>query len=290
MFDVVIFLKELAEVYRVTYKGPDDQLRGMIVSNDEENGYQFLFKDEQVEGDDIQDIMLKCDTFEGYQVIDSHVNLTSKPLIKSFDHIIPNAPLKSSIRAKDGFSIRFCLFGVLYENITFKYPRPQKLSVPRIKYLISKDGFRHFKVFYAIFENAVEARLKVTLTKKSDLSNLYGIIAARTSAIAYPAYSSIIFYKQHGDKIKVGNEDDIIIPLSRDIVAVPLGDKLILQFGLNGSDNDEMVEEANNMIIQKTVSFYAAEEGTSVSYISCSKADLKVEVRWCSTSHLQESP
>lgn len=281
----MLVLKKLAEVYRVTYAGPTDKLRGLIVCKDEENGNQYLFKDDDMVDEDIDSTTLKYHNFEAYEVADMKLDLCRKPSITSLDHIIPNAPIKSSIRAKDGFSLSFYLFGVVYENMTIKYPygRPEKLNTRRSKYFMSKDGFKDLNVLYAIFENAVEAHLKVTLTNKSDQFNLYGIVAARTSAINEPAYSSLIFCKRHGERVKVSNGDDVIIPLSRDIVAVPLGYQLILEFGLNGCDTDDMVEEDNDKIVEKTVKFTAFEQGRCTDYISCSKGELKVEVSWRST-------
>lgn len=276
---------ELVEVYRVTYKGPIDKLRGIIVCKDEVNGYQYLFKDDDMVDEDISSTMLKYHTFEGYKDVDKQLDLTSKPVLTSLDHILPNAHIESSIRAKDGFSISLYLFGVVHKTSTLKYPhfRPDKLSIPRFKYIRSEDGSRHLMVFYAIFGNAVEAHVKVTLTNISNQFKLYGVVAARTSAIEDPAYSSIIFCKSPGEKIQMGNGDDIIIPLSRDIIAVPLGHKLILQFGLNGCDNDEMVEEDSDKIVEKIVKFEARKEGTSTYDVSCSKGVLKVEVSWRST-------
>lgn len=267
---------ELAEVYRIMYEeGPDDTLRGTIRCEDEENGYQDLFS---VDGD----VMLPY-----YE----QSNLRRKPLIKSLDHIIPNGPTKASISAKNGFSISFDLFGVIIEEVTIEYPRrPDMLSAPLREDLLSQDGTRYLSVFYAIFEDAAEAHVNVTFTGKSDPFYLYGVVAARTSAIDKRAYSSIIFLKGHGEKIKVDKGDDIVIPFSRHIVAVPLNSKLILEFSLSVSDNDKTLEDGSDQMVEEIVTFDAKRDGPEPdsSLITCSKGVFKVDVKWTSTRKSEE--
>lgn len=51
-----IFVKDLAEVYRVIYNGPVEHLRGAILTSDVDTGFQLLFKDNEALG--------KCSTRE----------------------------------------------------------------------------------------------------------------------------------------------------------------------------------------------------------------------------------
>lgn len=265
-------------MYRIRYEGPEDKLRGVILCKDQENGYQCLYKDENMEGVDVNSIMLKYNTFESYKDADKQLGLGNCSSVRDSDHVIPNTHIKSSIRAKDGFSLKFCMFRDVYQDVDFEFPdRLSDLSAPLEETVYSHDGFKYLTVFYAIFNNAVEAHVKVTLTKITDPFDLYGLVAARTSAIEYPAYSSLIFCKQHGKEIHMCNGDNVIIPLSRSIVAVPLDDQLILEFSLQeeGEENIKMVEDF--------LIFQARKDGTSTDSIRCSKGELKVEVTWRST-------
>lgn len=286
---------ELAEVYRVVYKGPLNKLRGIIVSKDEENGYQYLLKDEYLEQEDINNTMLKYGTFKTYK--DAHKNCgqfyeeshplgqQGMPIIKYKDHILPNSHIESSIRAKDSFSVSLYLFGTVYENVVFEYPygHPEKLSTPLSKLIVSEDGLIYLKVLYAIFNHAVEAFVKVTLTSNSHPFGLHGVISARTSAIEHPAYSSLIFYAERENRKIVDNGKNIIIPLSRDVVAVPLGQQLILEFGLRKIDyGEEYNEKGNYKMVENYLVFNALEDGKSTDCIYCSKGELKVEVTWMS--------
>lgn len=245
-------------MYRIIYeKGPDDVLRGTILCKDEENGHQNLFSVESL-------------------------NLRSQSLlVSSMDHIIPNGPTKASILAKNGFSIIFDLFEVIFEDVTIDYPRRHNMfSAPLSKNLLSQDGTRFLTVLYAIFEDAVEAHVKVTLTNNSGPFYLYGVIAARTSAIDERAFSNLVFLKGHDEKIKVGKGDDIVIPFCRQIVAVPFRSQLILEFSLHISDNNNALEDGNDMMVERIVSFDAKRDGTSTASITCRKSVVKVEVKW----------
>lgn len=261
----MFFLKELAEVYRIMYEeGPNDTLRGTIRCTDEENGYQDLFN---------------VDTHDMLRYY-KQPNLESKPLIKSLDHIIPNGPTKASISAKNGFSISFDLFGVIFDEVTIERPRPDMFSAPLREDILSQDGTRYLSIFYAIFENAAEAHVNVTFTNKSEPFYIHGVVAARTSAIDKRAYSSLIFLKGHDEKIKVDNGDDVVIPISRHIVAVPLRSKLILEFSLNVSDNDRTVKDCNDKMVEEIVTFDAGKD--DFKSIECSNGEFKVDVKWIS--------
>lgn len=271
-------------MYRITYEGPDDKLRGLILCKDEENGFQYLYKYENMEDVDVDNIMLKYNTFESYKDADKQLKLIDDPLFKDSDHIIPNTRIQSSIRAKNGFLLKFYMFGVVYQDVSIEFPdRPWDFSAPLRTTILSNDGFRYLTVFYAIFKNAVEARVKVMLNNNSVSFGLYGLLSARTNVIEYPAYSSLIFCKHPFEKIQIGQGDNVIIPLSRDIVAVPLGHQLILEFSLHEEDED------NDKMVEDLLIFGARKDGTSTRSIRCNKGELKVEVTWRSTRERAEA-
>ncbi|XP_017229727.1 uncharacterized protein LOC108204676 [Daucus carota subsp. sativus] len=101
---------------------------------------------------------------------------------------------------------------------------------------------------------------------------------ARTSAIERPAYSSIIFNEECGIFIELGSGGDIVIPLLRDIVAVPLGHQLILEINLSGKDNDG--KKDSDKMVEDYLVFDAIDDGKSTKSISGSKGELRVEVSW----------
>ncbi|KAL1834933.1 hypothetical protein ACET3Z_004584 [Daucus carota] len=281
---------ELAEVYRVQYQGRDDILRGIIVCKDSETGYQCLFKDQGLEDEVINNTLFMLNNDDNnpdcaHLCLQRSSKQTSHVLINYLDHIIPNSRITSLIRAKDGFLVGFHLFDSVYEKLTFEYPYddPDKFSFPLSKRFVSEDGFRYFNILYAIFKNAVEACLKVTLNNGVNPFVLSGVIAARTSVIERTAYSSLIFYEKCGICIEVGSGGDIVIPLSRDIVAVPLGHQLILEFNLSGKDDYD--KKDFDKIVEHYLAFNAIDDGKSTKSISGSKGELKVEVSWRSISY-----
>jgi hypothetical protein len=132
-------------------------------------------------------------------------------------------------------------------------------------------------MLYAVFENAVEARVKVKFTDvKSDFS-FYGVIASRTSAITHPAYSNILFFKNKDEKMQVESGDvEKDITLLRSIVGVPLESKLFLEFGLH-SDGNKMVQDRLVIDVENIV------HGSKVPYevaVPCGKCRIKVEIEW----------
>ncbi|KAK1363051.1 hypothetical protein POM88_038612 [Heracleum sosnowskyi] len=124
---------ELAEVYRIQYEGQMDAVRGVIVCEDQENGYQYLYKDRFMDDVDVHSMMLEWDTFKSYKEADLRlISARDFPEIKDSDHIIPNTRIKSSIRAKDGFLLKFYMLGVVYQDVHFEFPidRQSDLSAP----------------------------------------------------------------------------------------------------------------------------------------------------------------
>lgn len=109
-------------MYIIRYEGPEDNLRGVIVCKDDENGYRFLYKDEDVEDVDVHSVMVKYDTFKSYKDADKQLDLKNNPLVRDWDHIIPNTRIRSSIRARVGFLLKFYMFGVVYQDVNFEFP------------------------------------------------------------------------------------------------------------------------------------------------------------------------
>ncbi|KAK1363042.1 hypothetical protein POM88_038603 [Heracleum sosnowskyi] len=110
-----------------------DAVRGVIVCEDQENGYQYLYKDRFMDDVDVHSMMLEWDTFKSYKEADLRlISARHFPEIKDSDHIIPNTRIKSSIRAKDGFLLKFYMLGVVYQDVHFEFPidRQSDLSAP----------------------------------------------------------------------------------------------------------------------------------------------------------------
>ncbi|KAL8148693.1 hypothetical protein AgCh_005885 [Apium graveolens] len=236
---------DLAEVYRVIYDGPDDYLQGIIVSIDEESGGQFLFAEKDLDrnGEVGGEEIRKYLNVELYTDAKKRLEM---PLIKSEEHIMLNGPTKASICAAPGFSLILYLCGVIYGYETFS---PEWFSAPLHKEITSRTG-------------------------------------NRTSAIKHTAYSSILFFKNKDEPEKIkegpGSGDEIFIPLSRPLVAVPLESELILEINLHTDDNGE--------ILKDRVTFTAKEGEQSSKYgpKKCNKGEVTVEVSWRYKSKLRE--
>lgn len=273
---------DLAEVYRVIYEGPDDYLQGIIVSVDEESGGQFLFAEKGLDRNGEVGKEELCKYLNVKLYTDANKKL-EMPLMKSMEHIMLNGPTKASICAVPGFSLILYLFGVIYGHVSFSFER---FSVPLLKVITSRTGNRRLTILYAVFENAAQAHVKIKLKNANSAFGLYGIINARTSAIKHTAYSSLLFFKDKDDPEKIkegpGPGDEIFIPLSRPLVAVPLESKLILEINLHTDDKGE--------IFKDRVTFTAKEGEQSSSYgpKKCSKGEVTVEVSWRYKSKIME--
>lgn len=269
----------LLEVYRIIYHGPTDHLRGTVISSDMETGFQFLFNDGHLDVSNPLDIFRKYPFIAHYKEADKQSDVSSKPIIESNRLILLNGPTEASIGVESGFGIHFYLFGAVHEVLSTDQcltDDPEIISFPLVKDIMSEDGTRYLTVLYAIFENAVEAHLQVKITNVQSAFNLFGVVAARTSAIKRPAYSSILFFKESCEKIEVERGDERVIPLSRPFVGVPLGSMLILQFGLSSDDDDSRVEETLSIDVNKEASI----SSKYVHSIPCRKYEIKVEIVW----------
>lgn len=231
---------DITELYRIVYHGPKDHLRGAILVCDTETGFQFLFKDKSLDTFGPKDLFLHFFNVENQVEADTKSNPMSQPFIKSGDHITLSGPSEASIGFLPDFALSYFLFGDIRHSLVVEKPDHSKhFSVPLQRNFMTHDGTRTLSILYACFEKAVEAHVKVKMANVMSAFDLCGVIAARTSAIEESAYSSILFFKGEDEKfqVKPGNGDDEL-PLSRSIVGVPFGSKLILQFGLRSDGSD----------------------------------------------------
>ncbi|KAL8116800.1 uncharacterized protein LOC141668806 [Apium graveolens] len=238
---------DIAELYKIIYYGPDDHLRGAIVVCDSQTGFQFLYKDDSLDTYSPRDVLRKFFTVKGQEEADKISNPVSQPFIKKWDYIMLSGPNEASIGFLPDFSLSCFLFGDIRHALSFKKPDDSReLSVPLRREYITRDGNRMLTILYAYFEKAVEAHVKVKIVNVSSAFGIYGVIAARTSAIESPAYSSLLFCQDEDEKFQVkrGNGDGDL-SLSRSIVGVPLGSELILQFDLClcSANGDKMMTE-----------------------------------------------
>lgn len=216
---------------------------------DAETGFQFLFKDNSLDTFGPKKVFIKLFHIKDQMEADQKSNPTSQPLIKHGGHIMLTGPNLASIGFEPDFSLSYFLVGDIRTTLTFKKPDDSKqLSVPLQRDYMTDDGTRLLSVLYAYFEKAVEAHVKFKIAHVMSEFDLYGVIAARTSAIEDSAYSSILFFKGEDEKfqVKPRNGDDEL-PLSRSIVGAPFGSTLILQFGLHSDGSDIMVEHCESI-------------------------------------------
>ncbi|KAK1400427.1 hypothetical protein POM88_000032 [Heracleum sosnowskyi] len=114
-------------------------------------------------------------------------------------------------------------------------------SCPLEKRILSKDGTGEILVLCALFNNAMEAHLEIELlTNDESAINGHGVVAASTSAILQPGFSSTVFMKKPSSGMNVGHKEQI--PLSRSVIAVPYESTLFLDFHLLDDDENDIVE------------------------------------------------
>lgn len=243
------------------------------MTTDQRNGAQFLFNDmDHLHTDNPIDYVIDYDSAELYREADGQLDVSSKPLITSGDLIILGGLAQAAIQASGGFELEFYLFGVFYEYVFLRNDDYRKtLSVPLHKIIHGDGGRRKLKINYAVFDNAVEAHVKVKLTEVDSAFDFNGTVHAMTSAIEDPEYASILYFRDYDHRVRLEPEEEMILLLSRHIVVVPLGSQLILHFCLHVDDKEELI----------TVTFVAKEGLTSdIQEIVYSKGVIQVEVNW----------
>ncbi|KAK1400402.1 hypothetical protein POM88_000014 [Heracleum sosnowskyi] len=211
----------LAEVFNVIYLGPDE-----------------IKPEKQIGTIVVSDVYLSQHL---YQVESVDMN---RPAIQPRDELILTSPHEDSISSRGRLNIEVDLFcGDYKSSICYKwFPSNKGLdNCPLEKRILSKDGTGEILVLYALFNNAMEAHLEIELlTNDESAINVHGVIAASSSAILQPGYSSMVFMKKPSYGIKVGHKEQI--PLSRSVVAVPYESTLFLDFHLLDDDENDIVE------------------------------------------------
>ncbi|KAK1400421.1 hypothetical protein POM88_000026 [Heracleum sosnowskyi] len=168
----------------------------------------------------------------------------NRPAIQPRDELILRGPDKESISSEGRLKIEVDLFcGDYKSSICYKwFPVDKELhNSPLEKRILSKDGSGEILVLYALFNNAMEAHLEIELlTSDESAINVHGVVAASSSAILQPGYSSMVFMKKPSYGMNVRHKERI--PLSRSVVAVPYESTLFLDFHLLDDDENDIVE------------------------------------------------
>ncbi|KAK1400396.1 hypothetical protein POM88_000001 [Heracleum sosnowskyi] len=241
----------LAEVFNVIYLGPDEikpeKQIGTIVVSDVHSS-QYLYQVESVD--------------------------MNRPAIQPRDELILRGPDKESISSEGRLKIEVDLFcGDYKSSICYKwFPVDKELhNSPLEKRILSKDGSGEILVLYALFNNAMEAHLEIELlTSDESAINVHGVVAASTSAILQPAFSSMVFMKKPSSGMNVRHKERI--PLSRSVIAVPYESTLFLDFHL--LDDDE------NDIVAGFVEFLAKPGSESKQRFKGAKGEILATVTW----------
>lgn len=196
-----------------------------------------------------------------------------KPSLEQIDELVLTGPMKSSISAEDSLTIDVDLFGGSFKDSLYidDCPDSLKMGSPLEMKIVSEDGTGEICVLYAVYDNAVEAQLEVKLLADDDFSTqVYGCVAASSSKIEATGFSSMLFLERPCGKIEVGPSK--LLPLSRSIVAVPLGFELLVDIHLMTGNEIEIYED--------TVSFWAQRTGTSSKVVNGKKCKIEVKVSW----------
>ncbi|KAK1401391.1 hypothetical protein POM88_000996 [Heracleum sosnowskyi] len=168
----------------------------------------------------------------------------NRPSIQPGDELILTSPNEDSFSVDGRLVIVIDLFCGEYKgSISYQY-FPANIDLhnfPLEKRIISKDGTGEIIVLYALLSNAMEAHLEIELlTNDKSSVNVHGVVAASTSKILHPPFSSMVFLKKPSFGINVGHKEQI--PLSRSVVAVPYESVLYIDFHLVDNDDNDVVE------------------------------------------------
>ncbi|KAK1400429.1 hypothetical protein POM88_000034 [Heracleum sosnowskyi] len=185
-----------------------------------------------------------------------------------------SSPHEESISSEGCLKIEVDLFcGDYKSSKCYKwFPGNKGLhNCPLEKRILSKDGTGEILVLYALFNNAMEAHLEIELlTNDESAINVHGVVAASTSAILQPGFSSTVFMKKPSSGMNVGHKEQI--PLCRSVIAVPYESTLFLDFHL--LDDDE------NDIVEGFVEFLAKPGSESKQRFKGAKGEIVATVTW----------
>jgi hypothetical protein len=101
---------------------------------------------------------------------------------------------------------------------------------------ILDNYFGPIEVNFAVYGDSVEAHLRVMLTNCSfSWAKVHGTITASNSLLQNPMAVSYVFKKEktEADGVIIGPRKEILLPLSRPVVALPFGSIFILSFNLS---------------------------------------------------------
>lgn len=199
------------EVFNIVYYGqdklkPKDQVGTIKVVNEYEQEYCL------------------------YKFVEEHDE--NLPSIGNNEQLVITGPTDASIPSDVAFSLNVNLSdGVYKASISCNALDDSCDSDYREISIESEDGSGELSILYAQFASAVEARVKLELCPPTNSSvsshgNVYGLVAARTSAFQHPMFTSVLFSTRQSHKRTVLTHGEI--PLSRSVVAVPTDSKLCL--------------------------------------------------------------
>ncbi|KAJ3688167.1 hypothetical protein LUZ61_017331 [Rhynchospora tenuis] len=135
------------------------------------------------------------------------------------------------------------------------------------------------EVYFAVYNNAVEAHLKVVLVnwEVHDGVEVFGTVDSRSSIIPYVNARSKLFDRSIEDPVRVRVENDgAILPLSRSVTVLPLGSTLLVDVTISRLKNSRRDQPP----IFENLSFDAAFTGTETKVASSDWGNVEVTVTW----------
>lgn len=197
------------------------------------------------------------------------------PSVEQNDEIVLSGPHLQPLSAKGCLTFHVKLFCDGFEDTFTLYNCPDNTSIekcaPIETKITSKDGRGEISLLYAVFNNATEAHIEVEFIPMSPdfKPEVFGVVVASTSVIYTLEYSSMLFVKKKSNMTKVaGNK----FPLSRSLVAVPLGSELYLDMHLKMADGESLV--------RGTATFQACRDGRFSEDVMGKNCKFVVKVDW----------
>ncbi|KAJ3688106.1 hypothetical protein LUZ61_017270 [Rhynchospora tenuis] len=139
--------------------------------------------------------------------------------------------------------------------------------------------FGPLEVKFAVYNNAVEAHLKVVLvsTEVHDGVEVFGKVESYSSTIPYVYARSKLFDRSIEDPVRVRVENDwTILPLSRSVTVLPHNSTLLVDVSISRLKNSRRYWPP----IFETLSFDAAFTGTETKVTSGDWGNVEVTVTW----------
>lgn len=132
-------------------------------------------------------------------------------------------------------------------------------------------------IFYAVFSDAVQARVEVKLINGDDENpaDVYGLLAVTNGKPGFEDNEILLF--QRSSSYHVDVQPQQLIPLARSLIAMPLNSELRVRAELYDHDSDW---SSDDEIAKGTVNFPAQLSGTSEKTISGKNGLVSVKVTW----------